>query len=1059
MFGLSHEQLRAAGEALADAEDDAGRMLFGAALDGTSLQQTLERMEVEAKATSSAMRDALKKYHEKRKASSDAALPIKVWADLNTDVDRAEADAQSSAERLRNGAAEIARLQRIQKVLPLLARRTELLQQRSDLGDIRILAPEVTTTRRELLREKDQMLAPEIERIQNRIDQLQQERDALSIPKELLAESDRIRRLKDQLGQYRKERMDLPGVTRSIIELEDQERKNLSELGLGSLALADIESIRIDEAARKRTQDLDRMRTACESELQQLRRQIAAKQVAGKQCVEKLASLPAPPDVNSLKSAWDQLAERTIDDKLRRSEAALRDLDAEVERTRSATVPWAVLPAQALTLAVPPDEALQMFAEREQDERHERRGAEKAAHEAKAEVDKAERELRQLASLDVTSQQDLEVARKHRQKGWDHILKAWKKGTPPTLVVASYASGEPLADAYADAVRKADDLADKRRQDADRSARLEGLRHEQEQAQQRLSEATKVTAAIDARMRDRTDEWNKLWAPSGLQPGSPREMAGWKKRFESFQDSVRQREVASRAHEELRRVLVEQQRALELALTAVKTTVSAAQSWKELCALVQQAIGQTEAATGEIARIRAEHETIERDLKTLEVDEETARNKSLVLDTEWGEAVARLRLRPQATGAEAVLVLDKLTSLFTTDEKRRPQDARRRAIYKQQVQFEAAVVDLVKRFAPEFLPAHLTNTTNDRRLEEIEKDTIDKLAVTLIDLHEAGARDEVTQARLAEDLRKSAIELNQSEERLKVVRRQLEALLLETGCDSVESLMQAERRSDEARIIDNDLKQTHEKILIAGDGKTIHELEKAAAEDDPDRIAARFQEAGIAHSVLEREHHDALTRLGEQRGRKRGQDGRGEAARLDGEAQEYLATARAHAVRHARLQVGALVLQRAVDSYRRKNESAILRRAESLFQRLTLGRYGELRVEYEAGKAKLRAVRPGEEVDVARSLSDGTLDQLFLSLRLASIEQHLASQEAMPLVLDDIFINFDDDRTRAGIEVLAEFAAKTQVLLLTHHARTLELAKKALMESAWMEHRLDPDRI
>src|SRR5437867_954626 len=172
MFGLSHEQLRAAGEALADAEDDAGRMLFGAALDGTSLQQTLERMEGEAKATSSALKEALKKYHEKRKASSDAALPIKVWLELNTDVEKAEADAQSSAEKLRSGAAEIARLQRIQKVFPLLARRTELLQQRSDLGDIRILAPEVTATRKDLLRERDQTLAPEIERIQNRMDEL-----------------------------------------------------------------------------------------------------------------------------------------------------------------------------------------------------------------------------------------------------------------------------------------------------------------------------------------------------------------------------------------------------------------------------------------------------------------------------------------------------------------------------------------------------------------------------------------------------------------------------------------------------------------------------------------------------------------------------------------------------------------------------------------------------------------------------------------------------------------------------------------------------------------------
>jgi uncharacterized protein YhaN len=306
-----------------------------------------------------------------------------------------------------------------------------------------------------------------------------------------------------------------------------------------------------------------------------------------------------------------------------------------------------------------------------------------------------------------------------------------------------------------------------------------------------------------------------------------------------------------------------------------------------------------------------------------------------------------------------------------------------------------------------------------------------------------------------EDLRKSGLEMNEREEQLKGVIRRIEALLIETGCDSVEALIEAERRSDQARIIDNDLREIHEKILIAGDGKTIQELEKAAENADPDQIAAKIQEAATAHSVLDREYQEALTGLGAQKQRVKSQDGRSDAARFAAEAQECLATARAHAGRYARLQIATLVLQRAVDNYRRKNESAILRRAETLFRRLTLGRYTDLSVEYEGGKAKLRAVRPGEEVDVARSLSDGTLDQLFLSLRLASIEQHLASQEAMPLVLDDIFINFDDDRTRAGIEVLAEFAEKTQVLLLTHHARTIELAKIALPESAWIEHRLD----
>ena len=547
-------------------------------------------------------------------------------------------------------------------------------------------------------------------------------------------------------------------------------------------------------------------------------------------------------------------------------------------------------------------------------------------------------------------------------------------------------------------------------------------------------------------------------------------MAAWRKRFEALQDAVRRYDDARRERDEIQKVMDEQRASLESALSAAELPVTAGLSWPELCGQVQQLIVRSEFAAGEIARLRAEQDAIERDVLSLEAQERTDRDAGATLECAWGEAIARIRLGPQASGAEANIVLDGLTNLFTAEEKRQPQDARRRAIYKQQAQFEANVIDLAKRLAADLLPPHdrmaqtliewhtasLQSGAPPRRLDDPEKDAIDKLAQSLIDRHAAGERDAATQARLSEDLRKSAVELNNSEEQLKGVRRRIEALLLETGCDSVESLMQAERRSDEARIVENDLKQLHENILIAGDGKTIQELEKAAADADPDEIVAKVQEAAMAHSIIDREYQNALTGLGAQQQRIHSQEGRGDAARLAGEAQECLATARAHAGRHARLQVGALVLQRAVDSYRRKNESAILRRAECLFQRLTLGRYRVLRVEYEGGKAKLRTVRPGEEVDVARTLSDGTLDQLFLSLRLASIEQHLASQEAMPLVLDDIFINFDDDRTRAGIEVLAEFAQKTQVLLLTHHARTLELAKKSLTESAWMEHRLDP---
>jgi len=77
-------------------------------------------------------------------------------------------------------------------------------------------------------------------------------------------------------------------------------------------------------------------------------------------------------------------------------------------------------------------------------------------------------------------------------------------------------------------------------------------------------------------------------------------------------------------------------------------------------------------------------------------------------------------------------------------------------------------------------------------------------------------------------------------------------------------------------------------------------------------------------------------------------------------------------------------------------------------------------------------------------MSDGTADQLYLSLRIAALEKHFAASEPHPLILDDILINFDDRRAEATLEVLAELSEKTQVIYFTHHGHLLDLAEKAV---------------
>jgi uncharacterized protein YhaN len=75
------------------------------------------------------------------------------------------------------------------------------------------------------------------------------------------------------------------------------------------------------------------------------------------------------------------------------------------------------------------------------------------------------------------------------------------------------------------------------------------------------------------------------------------------------------------------------------------------------------------------------------------------------------------------------------------------------------------------------------------------------------------------------------------------------------------------------------------------------------------------------------------------------------------------------------------------------------------------------------------------------ALSTGTREQLYLAIRLAYVEHYGRRAEPLPIVLDDVLVNFDPSRTAATLEALASFAARTQVLLFTCHDHLADLAR------------------
>ena len=152
--------------------------------------------------------------------------------------------------------------------------------------------------------------------------------------------------------------------------------------------------------------------------------------------------------------------------------------------------------------------------------------------------------------------------------------------------------------------------------------------------------------------------------------------------------------------------------------------------------------------------------------------------------------------------------------------------------------------------------------------------------------------------------------------------------------------------------------------------------------------------------------------------------------------------------RYVRIRSAATMLEWAIERYRKENQDPMINRASGHFAALTNGSFSGLDAEIdERDRVQIIGVRPGGGRGGISGMSDGTAGQLYPALPIAAIEDHLESSKALPFVADDLFINFDDMRSAAGLKLLGELSRKTQVLFFTHHAHLVELARDTLGKS------------
>ena len=107
------------------------------------------------------------------------------------------------------------------------------------------------------------------------------------------------------------------------------------------------------------------------------------------------------------------------------------------------------------------------------------------------------------------------------------------------------------------------------------------------------------------------------------------------------------------------------------------------------------------------------------------------------------------------------------------------------------------------------------------------------------------------------------------------------------------------------------------------------------------------------------------------------------------------------------------------------------------FENLTSQRYQDTRA---GDQLNIMLHHPDSDLIVpVPALSNGTIDQLYLALRIAVTETVFNIKERLPLILDEPFAQYDDNRTENALKLISELGKKQQVIIFTCKQREVEM--------------------
>lgn len=1060
-FGLSHEELINGGAAILSGQGDLGQILFAAGAGVGRLREIQAELDEEgsrlftARGSKTLIHAGMRELDERKKSLREAQIPPAAFEELKSKVDDRRRQVEKLTDQMQTKLVAIARLRAYQQALPLIPSWRSTIESLQTIQTVPSLDREFTERRRQAMSDRELARSRQVE-LEARTSELSARLGQLPVDSEVVQHESEIQAVFQEVAARDKADRDRLGLIRTISNMDRKIADLLGQLSVevepsgaekDSSAIDEaVDRLKVSESLRSRIRGLasdhSRLiarRNDCSDAVETAKRRLA-------DVTQELESIPNSGDPSTLSSTLESLGNpQTLLDSLSDQQDALQSGLRQCETLLRKLDGFNGSAQDAVRIVLPSESVMERLAGKLRSSSQDVLKSNETIEELTTTHLEAERRLRmQQQQLSLPTNEELTKLRSQRDRSIDGLIDAAREGNLKQDVIDLVRRHVRESDQVVDTIRNHSEQVHQREA---MIARVADLRTQLTSAQQHLEDKQKAFEVAK-------QAWLDAWHACQVEPGQPEQMQRWVAVHEQLCDAY------SRTQEEEQRI--EQSRSrIARASKRLKSVLSSKRSAKpvevaaptqgglfdepqddDLIALYDEAV----AVRGERQRAYQHHETLLRkreelaeELPQAETRFEQAQKAVEDWREDWRRTTESFVTSDRVGTTEVLQMLDQISDLTAKKRERDILATRIRSIGEDEAGYAERVNRLVAAIA------HPSETNQSPT----------SIAQSLYQRLQSERAASKSRESIREQIESTKLRLSEVAVQASTCEHVLRQLCQEAGCKSSDQLPGIEEASRTRREYQSVLRDLENQLsLLAGD-QSIEALIDSAQEHQPALLELEIEEQETEAKQLRERVASTQQEIGAFQHELTLMDGSGRASELLQSIQFTAGRISKDVEEYARKRIASLLLRRAIEHYRRENQSPVLANANRFFSQLTCGEYSELKPDYDAkGKTTLFGVNSrGAEVPVG-SMSTGTADSLYLALRLASLEHQLSHGKTVPLVVDDCLVQLDDRRSLAALRAFSDLSEKTQVILFTHHDHLRQLAEENLADGDYHLHEL-----